>query len=304
MGETNPLAIDLDDAGFAGLFEASRRLTGVADRAGDSRDRRVRERSSEQQHLTSRRREPAQPLGHQEPEVRGDRQGLGQCWPGPGWPGAAALEGTGHFQGHHCVPAGRLVQPDEHRAGQRQIQPGQHDPSQAADAERANDEFLAGQPQIRGGSSGRFRAIRGDQPHRLVIQPSERVAEHGARAGVEPLHVVDGEQQRRAPGECTEHAEHRDSYHSPARLAVAGVGQEQRSRERPVLHCGQSRQHRGVELIEQISARPANASAASGSLHRQLRTCVPAAAASSSPSVQMAVLPIPACPARVSEAGP
>ena len=79
------------------------------------------------------------------------------------------------------------------------------------------------------------------QPHRLVVQPSEREGQNTAGADIQPLDVVDGKQERPGPGKSPEHSEHRDSDDPAAWLAVAVTGDEQGGGQRALLDSRQSR---------------------------------------------------------------
>ena len=99
------------------------------------------------------------------------------------------------------VPAGRLVYAHEGGTRQVQRQPFPENPVDRADGERPGREPFercegAVELERRG---DRPSAHRRENAGRLAVEPAKHEPEHLARAGVDPLRVVEREQQRRSP---------------------------------------------------------------------------------------------------------
>jgi hypothetical protein len=176
MREAHRLTIELDHACIKGVSEgfALRRVLG------DGRDRRTGQCGSFEQHVGGRLRQPVQTLVEGLTEVRGEG------------PFAAARE----LEREERVASRRLVDP--HEIGAREIHPGAiaQEPVHLAEPQRLHahlDDAVL--PEQRGGLERRSHAGRvadaDEQRDELSTQSPQRQRQHARRGRVEPLQVVD-----------------------------------------------------------------------------------------------------------------
>ena len=121
----------------------------------------------------------------------------------------------------HAVQRAHLERPDVHVA-------------EAIGAERA--------PQLDDERALERSPAREQQSDRLAAQASRAVRERGGRRGVEPLRVVDGDEQRRLGRERPQGVERGDADRTPVWRRPLGVLQHQRERERAPLWIAAARQ--------------------------------------------------------------
>ncbi len=140
------------------------------------------------------------------------------------------------------------------------------------------------------------RPQREQESDRMTREPAHRKLQHPSRRTVEPLDIVDRNQQRRRGGEGAEHRDGRRGDRALTGGCVAGAGPEERNLERLALRRRERRQDLRLDPVEQI--RESGVRERRLHLRRCTRTAREArsARAVASPSRQSAVLPMPASP--------
>ncbi len=104
--------------------------------------------------------------------------------------------------------------------------------------------------------SGRsLDASRDQQPNRLVRQSAGHERESALRGMVEPLHVVDPDEDRALSGERAQDAERSDRHRPLQRLLPYGLPPQERHLERVTLWLGELAQDLVRYLGEQIAER-------------------------------------------------
>src|SRR5262249_18300025 len=127
-------------------------------------------------------------------------------------PGACADELTPQLEREERVSRRRFLDSHELRPGQVEPEPLDEQYVERTEAERSEPEPFA----LTGGEGvleREGRRILGDadscqQANRLDVQPAQRDLERAARSRVEPLSIVDGDQNRPLPCESAERVEH------------------------------------------------------------------------------------------------
>ena len=99
----------------------------------------------------------------------------------------------------------------------------------------------------------------------MTREPASRKLQHPSRRTVEPLDVIDRNQERRRSGEGGEHGHGRGSDRALTGGCVAGAGPEERNLERVALRRRERRQDLRLDLREQIGE--------SGVRKRRLHLC-------------------------------
>src|SRR5436190_4478266 len=94
---------------------------------------------------------------------------------------------------------------------------------------------------------------REQEPYALRGKPSQRERERAGRRGVEPLEVVDREENRLALGEHLQGAARGDPECARLACTCGRVLEEQRDLERTSLRRREKRQYVGDDVLEQIA---------------------------------------------------
>ena len=169
-------------------LRASCRPEGRLDRG----PRRARESKAREHSLPGSCRKHRQPLGHELAEAARDRQLSGGA-------GHLAVEGAEDLEREERVPAGRSQEPGKRRPGQGDAETFPDELVKGAEAEGLNLEtrdFLLRaelpEPERRlcPLASGH------EQPNALVLQAPDRIRDDSRRRRVQPLDVVDCNQDR------------------------------------------------------------------------------------------------------------
>ena len=214
------------------------------------------ERRCQRECLAARRREPFEPRPHERLERVRNRQRRDRVDVRP--------ERARQLQREEWVAARPFVDAEQRLARERPAHPVAHEAVHRADAERLDRE----PPNPLGGERtfelGRLRRRPGPareqhrQPGRR--QPAQRERECARGRGVEPLHIVDGEQRRLAVAERIERVPDRDGER-PWVDALAQLAQE-RDLERAAprrLECGQRVVQNALQQIARGPRRRARA---------------------------------------------
>ena len=166
------------------------------------------------------------------------------------------LHRAAELQREERVPARELVHVMEDRAGGHPAEPELQQALDGAEAERGQVEAVEaiGGPveaeRRRRRAGGSLREQQGD---RLVGQAPRSEGEHRGGGPVEPLHVVDGDDERRGARQGAQRGQGRERDGLLVRRR-AGVGDEQRGLERAPLRGGEVLQRLGVRA-EQVAER-------------------------------------------------
>ena len=125
-----------DPSSTSGLEVVSKRRPGSAGDPEDDTDRRPAAKGDGKQNLAGRRRQPVQPSPKKVAQRRRNRPfGLGQPGRGTGPPGAC-LPIAGQLESVERIPAGLLVDMNENRSRQREIEPRPEEMMQRANRQR------------------------------------------------------------------------------------------------------------------------------------------------------------------------
>src|SRR5262249_15112999 len=123
--------------------------------------------------------------------------------------------------------------------------------------------------------------------------------------GIQPLKIIDGQQQRPTDRQRAQHGQEPGGDREPLRCLIGGLGAQQRRLERAPLRDRQAADPAEVDASEQVveSREPElRLGPAAARLARATSTCTPWSLARRSPRSQRAVLPMP-CPPVSSSAG-
>ena len=191
MRESDAIAVELDDVTLPGSRERGR---GVgAGQTSDELRRRMREECRSQERSAPLNWERSQPVVDQGRQRQ--RQRFARLEPdGPAEKRPTELEGK------ERIAAGQLVDPAHLRAGQVQAQTVAQESVNRSCAQRSNleppDTILRDRPiEVEGGASVAAPPPRQDG-NRFLAQPPGCEGERESGGLVEPLNVVDGNQQR------------------------------------------------------------------------------------------------------------
>ena len=137
---------------------------------------------------------------------------------------------------------------------------------------------------------------------RLVPEPASGEGERGGGGRIEPLDVVDGDEERPASGQRSQRVEQTDG--DRLRLGRLARGSARRSATSSARRCGAgSPSASSVSTSSRRSTSAPNENCASASVGRAESTRNPCALASATPVSQSVVLPIPAPPANTRARG-
>lgn len=205
MAEAQCLALALEHAG--GLRPADRGSSPVAEGGAEQVDRRVRGRRCRQDDRLGLGVETCEPVGDEGIETRrdGERIGVGAR--------RSASQRPTELQGVERVPARDGVEPDQGRPSELEPEPRAEEAVDGVDRQRPH--VHACDPLWRRARDGGDRLAvvdrppAGDQADRLVVESPKDEIEDPRRWLIEPLDVVDGEDQRSLASGPTDHVSHR-----------------------------------------------------------------------------------------------
>ena len=158
------------------------------------------------------------------------------------------------LEGEERVPARELVDVQELRARGDPAEPPVQEALDGAEAQRSEDEAVEAMAGRRPVEVERHRRLargplRDEQADRLVPQAPGGEAEHRRARGVEPLHVVDGDHERRLPGQHPHRGERGEG--DGALVGLLGpLGDEEGDLQRTALRAGELLQHLRVGAEE------------------------------------------------------
>ena len=191
MGEADTLGVEFDNSRPGGLLERVQNLGPLAVRGDQGLDRRPRERGGEEQHVAADRWQPSE-AGADDLVAR--LPGTGSGRPGAG---GASAELAADLQREERVASGHLAQ-------LRQLRRESSTPrrclriwNSAADASGPTESRVGGAGREPALELARFSANGEQRADALVTQPTEREQERPRRRSIEPLEVVDRDEDRR-----------------------------------------------------------------------------------------------------------
>ena len=161
------------------------------------------------------------------------------------------------------------MQPQQQRARKAGVEPVAQQLAHRSDGERADLDLL--QPSGADGALelGRRRSLvaatREQEEDRLLVQAARGEQQQPEGRRIEPLEVVDRDDDGALRGELPQRGQERDRERTQVGLLLALL-QEKRDRERVPLRRRQRRQHHVVHSLQQVAER------AEQQLHLGLRT--------------------------------
>ena len=198
------------------------------------------ERSGAQERVTRLGRQRANPRRDQRLEALGD-------WEPSRVPVALPFEQPGDLERVQRVPAGCLRDPHERRTRERPAELCRDDAVQGGDREWTELDPGHGAVALEPGQGAGFtRADGEDRPHPLGGQAPQRELERRRRRTIEPVEVVDGDDDGPLVGELPDEREEGGPQH-PGSWRPPRLRSQQRHLERLALHV----RNRRVELLRQ-----------------------------------------------------
>ena len=164
-----------------------------------------------EQVVTALRREGEQAAADEIVERLGERKRL------PGFDrDASALQRSNDLERVERIPAGRVVHLRQERARKDDSQMRLHDPVERKHSEWADLDLLIPprrkrSPQLREQRALERRPAREQQADVLVTESPRGIAERSSRGGIEPLDIVDRNDERLASSERTQRIEETDA---------------------------------------------------------------------------------------------
>jgi hypothetical protein len=216
-------------------------------RLGELGEGQARLRRDEHERVASSPVEPAEPRGDELLEALGDRQ-----WSRGVTDGVAGVERTRELEGVERVASRDLVDAEQRRPGDDPGEPPLDDPLDRTEAQRADPKAL--DPLLADGvlEGGRRPALaetsRPEQQDRRLGEPADREPERVGGGRVEPLDVVDRDDERALLGQRLERAANADAERTRIDRPAGGVLDEQGDFERTPLRCREC----GKRLVEHV----------------------------------------------------
>jgi hypothetical protein len=248
VDEPHTAVDDFQEPGGDGLVKPG----PVVDHGGgdqlDGRGRGDRRHRQRPLRLRGERGDPAR--GHGQHTVRERHRIVGER------PAAVPLHRPSQLDGRERVARGQVVDATHRPSGQvRGVVAEQR--VEVGDAERTEHEM----PEARGAVEPEWqrqisvRPARHEDADGLVRQPAGDVAQHPLRCPVDPVDVVDRQQEWPLLGEGTQKAEHRDAHRVLVGHRTGFVRAQQREVERVPLRRRERGRRRAVNGVEQVPQR-------------------------------------------------
>ena len=210
-------------------------------------ERRRAGHSHDEQRLPRLLRQRAQSLADEVLERVGYRQRL------RGIERRSHVERPRQLEREEGIAARCIVQPQQGRTWESESEPVTDETLDRADAERPDGQSLDHSGKRRLERRRRLAAAGEEDPDRLAVEPPQREREHIRRRRIEPLDVVDREQQRAAGGQRDERVVHPDRERARICRDVPLGIEQQRRLERPTPWRREHRQHFGGGFPEQVA---------------------------------------------------
>jgi hypothetical protein len=235
MNEPNAIAVELDDLPFERGDQGRLRVPAQGD--ADELERRLGQGRGGEKRLSGVGREPFESLLDERVEARGQRLARFQ-------PDRAALDCPGELEREERVSARELVQATELGAGENHGDPVPQEAVERAEAERPErqpPESLLGERAVeteRHPAAVPLSPLREEEHDALLLEATKPELQHQGRRAVEPLDVVDCDQQRAGLRERSHRAQEGDGDSAVIRRPTLRVLQQQSDLERPSLGNG------------------------------------------------------------------
>jgi hypothetical protein len=173
-------------------------------------------------------------------EVLGDGERLAGCRPGS-LPG----EGPGDLEGEQRVPLRDTVEPEQDGMVEVPPGPGSQEAGHRLLAQRAHGHPVKAQrrpclTQTERVAAG-ANAQRHQDPDRRILQTADHERQHPGRRRVQPLDIVDRDDQRSGRGQRAQDAQGRERHRSLVRWSTLDLCSEERGVQRASLRRGQIR---------------------------------------------------------------
>ncbi len=255
--------------------------------------------SHDEQCLPRLLRQRAQPLADEVLERVGYRQRLRGIERRP------RVERPRQLEREEGIAARCIVQPQQGRTWESESEPVTDETLDRADAERPDGQSLDRPGKRRLERRRRLAAAGEEDPDRLAVEPPQRERERIRRRGIEPLDVVDREQQRAAGGQrdAARRAPPTATARGSAETTALPLEQERR-RERSPARRGELRQHLGGGFRQEVAEPGMGETLLGARAGRAVSTRSPRSCAASTPASQSVDLPIPASPSSTRAPGP
>ncbi len=245
VGEADRRMLTLDDVCCGGWFECVRRDAHVL----EERLRGRADRRHERERLAGGGRESGDPRAQELFERLGDRQWLE--WVDVG------VENASELQREERISARPLLDADQRLAREGPAEPVVQELVERAHAERPHrhpPDPLRTKPRV---DFRRLRSIgepSGEQHENIVRgKPSQGERKRARRRWVEPLDVVDGDQNRFLFAEKLHHVAHRDGERAMIDSLTRRLLSQHRDLERVPSRCRERRQGVVEDVLEQIA---------------------------------------------------
>jgi hypothetical protein len=237
VDEADPAAGHVGDPLRDGRPERLRRLADACreERVGG----RLEGGCGEKERLAGPAGQAGDPLGRE----RGERLRHGQRLAGSHL-GPTPVERAADLERVERVPAARLLDPEQHETRERAAEPREEEPverCQGERAERASLEPRCGHRRLQAERVERCAgaAHRSQHAHACPLQTTGREHQRSGRALVEPLRVVDRDEQRLLGRERTQEGDGRDRERPLVGELLARLGAKKRDLDRAALRVGQ-----------------------------------------------------------------
>ena len=244
--EAENAVLDVEDVCLEGRPKHFRLVAGLA-KKGESRLCQGRRRG---ERVEGSLRQHDQPVAHELAELLRDRQrltGRRRC--------PASRERATQLQRVEGIAARHVVEPAQGGPGEGEADPGVEEAVDRAEAERRDLQATRSFPVHERRRCLLPQALGDQEARRLLPNPPPREAEHGGRRGVEPLNVIDGDEQRTIRGVLTESAQDRDGN----RPLVGRRALRSFEQERDTEGVGLRRRERVEELVQPFVQQVAEA---------------------------------------------
>ena len=222
MGESNPVAVELDHAPSLGELDVVD--TGASQRLQHCH-RRCRERRHGSERVPDACRQDAQPMGDDRP------QALGQLDAGIRGADRAVDKSTPQLHREERIAPGDPVNTHDHRPRDGDPEPPPQQPMNRSHRERLDrkpPERAEGAVELER-HPNRPPTHRREDGHRLGVQPPQHEREHLRRARVEPLGIVQRDQHRALLGQSPHRRKQRERENARVGKHVIRLPNQQRS---------------------------------------------------------------------------
>ena len=249
MREADVRVVQLDHRLLRGRLERLQDTLPFSVGRGHHLDRRSRQSGNEQQDVERLAGEARQPASEQLAQALGHAQRLAR-----GRSRVRSDQLAAQLERKERVARGRLLHAGELGPCQLEPQPLLEQVPHGGERQRADGQPLEPLVRERALELDRARKVRsqpqsGQEHDRLVSETPERDLERARRRWVEPLDIVEGDEDRRLLGQGTKNVQHRKPDCVRIGRRLAGLHEQQRHLERPPP----GRRERRPDLAEHVA---------------------------------------------------